>query len=92
MINNDTNTPCFFSTDACLLEFSESEATAFTKLAIVADGLATDSGAQQGQRADAKACSLFLAGSASAELASRLVKPGAHAALPVFVEVVNGEG
>jgi hypothetical protein len=44
------------------------------------------------ERADTEACSLFRACSASAQLSSGLVKPGADAALPVLVEVVVGEG
>ena len=54
--------------------------------------MATDGGAQVAERADTEACSLFRARSASAQLASGLVKPGADAALPVLVEVVVGEG
>jgi hypothetical protein len=91
VVNDDPDTPRLFSTDACLFEFSEREAAAFAELAVVADGLATDSGAQEGERADAEARSLFFARFAPAEFASGLVKPGADAALPVLVEVVAGK-
>ena len=92
MVNNDTDTPGLLSADTCLFEFGERESAAFAELAVVADGLATDSGAQVGERADTETCSLLCARSASVQLASGLVKPGANAALPVLVEVVVGEG
>lgn len=92
MVNNDADAPGLLSTDACLFEFSECKSAAFTELAVVTDGLATDGGAQEGERADTEACSLFRTCSASAQLASGLVKPGADAALPVLAEVVVGEG
>lgn len=89
MVNNDTNTTCLFAVDTCLLKLSESEPAAVTELAVVANSLATDSGAEKCKRADAELGGLGFAGCTSAKLAAGLVEPGAYAALPVLVEVVT---
>lgn len=89
VVNDDTNATSLFAVYTCLLELSESESTAFTELAVIADSLATDSGAEKCEGADAELGGFGLAGCAPAELASRLIEPGAHAALPILMEVVT---
>ena len=91
VVNNDTDTTCLFAVDTCLLKLSESESAAFTELAIVANSLATDSGAEMCEGADAELGGLGFAGRAPAKLASGLIEPGAHAALPILMEVVTVE-
>lgn len=89
VINDDTNTTSLFAVYACLFELSESESASFTELAVVADSLATDSRAEKCEGADAELGGFGLAGCASTKLASRLIEPGAHAALPILMEVVT---
>ena len=91
MVNNDTDTPRLLPSNAGLLELQEGESTTLTDFAVVANGLATDSGAEEVEGAHAEGGSLGLAGVASAELASGLVEPGADTALPVLPEVVGVE-
>ena len=88
MVNNDADTTSSLAGDASLLELGEGEAAALADLAVVTNGLSTDSGAEEFKGADTKGSSLGLAGLATAELASGLVEPGAHAQLPVLAEVV----
>ena len=91
MVDDDANTTGSLAADTSLLELAEREATAFTELAVVADGLATDGGAEESKGTDTKLSSLGLAGCATTELAAGLVEPGADSALPVLAEVVRME-
>ena len=91
MINNDADAPCPLAPNASSLEFREGEATALTDFTVVTDSLATDGRAQELERADTERGGLCLASSPAAQLASRLVDPGADAALPVLPEVVAVE-
>jgi hypothetical protein len=91
VINHNSNTSGLLPSNTSLLELRKSKSTAFTNFAVVADGLSTDGGAEEVERADAKGSSLGLAGCPSAELAAGLVEPGAHTALPVLPEMVGGE-
>lgn len=91
VIDDDANTACLFAVDTCLLELSEGESTTFTEFSVVANGLGTDSGAEECEGADAELGSLGFAGCASAKFATGLVEPGAHAALPVLAEMVTVE-
>ena len=88
MVDDDANTAGSLAADTSLLELSEGESTALTDLAVVADGLATDGGAEEGKGTDTEDSSLLRAGLAATKLASGLVEPGAHAQLPVLAEVV----
>jgi hypothetical protein len=88
VVNNDTNRAGSLAADTGLLELAKGETTAFANLAVVTNGLSTHSGAEEGERADTEAGGLLLAGLATAELASGLVKPCADTELPVFAEVV----
>ena len=88
MVDHDSYTPCSLAADARLLELSESEAAALADLAVVADGLSTDGGAEEGEGADTEEGGLLLALLATTEFAPGLVEPGAHAQLPVLPEVV----
>jgi len=91
VINNNSNTTGLFPSNSSLLEFSMSESTALANFAVVADGLGTDGWAEESEGTNAKGSGLSLARCASAELASRLVEPGADPALPVLPEVVGVE-
>ena len=91
MVDDNADTTRLLLADTSLLELIQGEATALTELAVVADGLAADGGAEELKGADAKGCGLGLAGGAAAELAAGLVEPGADAALPVLPEVVGVE-
>lgn len=91
MVDDDADTARLLAADAGLLELAEGEAAALADLAVVADGLRAHSGAQGLDGADAEGGRLGLAGGATAELASGLVKPGADASLPVLPEVVGVE-
>lgn len=88
VVHNDTNTTSDPARYTSLLELGESETTALTELAVVADSLSTDGGTEEFKRAGTKGSSLGLAGLAAAEFAAGLVEPGAHAQLPVLAEVV----
>ena len=88
VVNNNANTTSLLATDTSFLQLGKSETAAFPDLAVVTNGLSTDSGAEEFKGADTKGSSLGLAGLATAELASGLVEPGAHAQLPVLAEVV----
>ena len=88
MVNNDTNSAGLLATDSSLLQLSKSETAAFPDLAVVTNGLSTDSGAEEVKRADTKASGLLLAGLATANLAAGLVKPCTNTDLPVLAEVV----
>lgn len=89
VVNDDTNTTCLFAVDTCLLQFSQSESATLTELAVVTNSLATDSRAEMCEGANTELGSLDFAGCASAKLASGLIEPGAHAALPILVEVIT---
>ena len=91
VVDDDTDTAGSLAADTSLLELGEGESTALTDLAVVADSLATDGGAEEGQGTDAELRSLGLAGLTAAELAAGLVEPGADTALPVLAEVVGVE-
>lgn len=88
VVNNDTDTTRLLLADTGLLQLSEGETPALTDLAVVTDGLGMDGGAEVGEGADAKGCSLGLAGLTTADLATGLVEPGADACLPVLTEVI----
>ena len=88
VVNNDTNSAGLLATDSSLLQLSKSETAAFPDLAVVTNGLSTDSGAEEVKRADTKASGLLLAGLATANLAAGLVKPCTNTDLPVLAEVV----
>jgi len=88
VVNNDTDTTRLFAVDTRLLKLGESESATFTELAVVANSLAADGGAEKCEGADAELSGLDFAGCASAKLACGLIEPGAHAALPILVEVV----
>lgn len=91
MVNNDTDTPCFLPPNTSFFKLSKGETTALTNFSVVADSLGTNSRTEEGKGADAESSCLGLASRASAELASRLVKPGADTALPVLAEMVAVE-
>lgn len=88
MVDDDADTTRLLLADASLLELGQGEATALTDFPVVADGLRTDGGAEEGEGADAELSSLGLARVTAAELAAGLVEPGADTALPVLAEVV----
>lgn len=88
VVNNNADTTGLLLADASLLELSKSEASSLAKLPVVADGLGTDSGTEEGKRANAKCGRLGFAGLATAELASGLVEPGLDTGLPVLAEMV----
>ena len=91
MVDDDADTAGLLLADAGLLELGEGEAAALADLAVVADRLRADGGAEEGQGTDAELRSLGLAGLTAAELAAGLVEPGADTALPVLAEVVAVE-
>lgn len=91
MIDNDTDSPGLLPADSGLLELGKCESTALTDFAVVADGLRADSGTEERLGADAEGGGLGFAGIAAAELAPRLVEPGADTALPVLAEMVRVE-
>ena len=91
MVNNDTQPLGLLAPDASLLELGECESTALTDLGVIPHGLGTDSGAEEGERTNAKCGSFGDTGISSAEFAAGLVKPCAYAALPVFPEVIGVE-
>ena len=88
VVNNYANAACLFTVDTCLLQLSQSKPTTLANLAVVANSLATYSRAEQCKGADTELCCLNFAGVASAQLAAGLIEPGAHATLPILVEVV----
>jgi hypothetical protein len=88
VIYNHTDTSSLLPPDPSLLELGERESTALTDLAVVADGLCAHGRTKKGEWADTEGGCLGFACCASAELASWLVKPGAHAALPILSEMV----
>ena len=91
MVDNNSDTTGLFPSNPCLLEFGKGESAALTNFAVVADSLRANGRAKEGKWANAKGGSLGLASGPSAELAARLVEPGADAALPVLPEMVGGE-
>ena len=91
MVDDDADTAGLLLANAGLLELGEGEAAALADLAVVADRLRADGGAEKSQGTDAELRSLGLAGLAAAELAAGLVEPGADTALPVLAEVVAVE-
>ena len=88
MVNNNANRASLLATNTSLLQLSEGETTAFPDLAVVTNGLSTDSGAEEVEGTDTKASGLLLAGLATAELTTGLVEPCADTDLPVLAEVV----
>ena len=91
VVDDNADTTGSLAADTGLLQLGQGEATALPDLAVVADSLGTDGGAEELEGADAESGGLSLAGLATAELASGLVEPGAHAQLPVLPEVVGVE-
>ena len=88
MINNDSNTTSLLPANTGLFQFSESKATTLPEFSVIADCLGTNSGSEQGQRANTEGSSLGRAGLSSANLGAWLIEPSADPALPVFSEVV----
>lgn len=88
MVDDDADTTRLLLANTSLLDLSQGEATTLTDFPVVADGLRTDSGAEEGEGANAELGSLGLAGSAAAELAAGLVEPGADPGLPILAEMV----
>jgi hypothetical protein len=91
VIYNNANAKCLFSTNSSFLQLSQCETAALTEFAVVTNGLSTDGGAKESKWANAKRGGLYLAGLASAELPSWLIKPRANATLPVLAEVIGVE-
>ena len=91
MVDDNADTTRLLLADTSLLELSQGEATALTDLPVVTDGLRTDSGAEEGEGANAELGGLRLTGLATTKLAAGLVEPGADTALPVLPEVVGVE-
>ena len=89
VVDDNADTTGSLAADTGLLQLGQGEATALPDLAVVADSLCTDSGAEEFEGADTKGSSLGLAGLAAAKLAAGLVEPGADTALPVLAEVVG---
>ena len=92
MVNNNTDTEGFFTTNTSLLQFCQGKAAAFTKLTIIADSLATNGRAEKGEGADTKCSSFSFTSIAAAEFPTWLVKPCTYMALPVFAKMVAGKG
>ena len=88
VVDNDTNTTSLLPANACLLQFSKSESASLPDFSVIADRLSTNSGSEQGERADTKGSGLDLAGLSSANFGAWLIEPCADPALPVFSEVV----
>jgi hypothetical protein len=91
VVNDNTNTKCFFAVDTNLLQLSKGETTALADLTVVSDGLGSNGGAEESKGTDTKGGSLGLTGIASTEFATGLVEPGTYPALPVFAEMVGVE-
>lgn len=91
MINDNTTSQSLLAANSSLFQFGEGEATTFTDFTVVANGLATDGWAEEGEGADAESGGFGFAGVAAAEFSSGLVEPCAYPALPVLVEVVAVE-
>lgn len=91
VVDHDADTPCFLAADTGGLELCKREATPLADFAVVSDGLRANGRAEGCQRADTEGGCFGFAGVAAAQFASRLVEPGAHAALPVFAEMVSVE-
>ena len=89
MVNDDADTTSSLAADSGFLELGKGETTAFPNLAVVPDSLSTNSRTQELEGANAKGSGFSLARLATAELASGLVEPSAHAQLPVLPEVVG---
>jgi len=88
VIDDDADTSRLLSSDARLLQLCKSKSTALTNFTVVADGLAADGGAKEGEGSNTQGCGLGLACITSTEFPSWLIKPGADPALPVLPEVV----
>lgn len=88
MVNNNTDTTRLLLANTSLLQLGKGESPTLTNLAIVADSLGANGGAEEVERTDTESGSLDLASLATAELATWLVKPGADAGLPVLAEVI----
>lgn len=88
VVNDDADTTSLLAADTSLLELGQGEPTTLTNLPVVSHGLAADCGAEEVERAHAQSSGLGLASLAAAELAPRLIEPGAHPLLPVLPEMV----
>lgn len=91
VVHNDPKPAGRLPPNTRLLELRKREPTSLTQLGVVAHGRRADGGAEGLERAHAERGGFSLACLAAAELAAGLVEPGAHAALPVLVEVPVGE-
>jgi hypothetical protein len=91
VIYNNANTKSLFPANAGFLQLSQCETAALAQFAVVTNGLSTDGGAEESKGANAKGGGLDLAGVASAEFPSWLIKPCADATLPVLAEVIGVE-
>lgn len=89
MVHNNADTPSLLAVDSCLFELGQRETAALTDFAVVTDGLATHSRAEQLKWTNTKLGCLGLASISSAEFTAGLVEPGTHPTLPVLVEVVG---
>jgi len=91
VVNNDADSSRLLPVDPSFLEFCQSEATAFTKLDVVAYSLSADGWTEEFYWTNAEVQSFGFAGNASAKFAARLIKPGFDSALPVLAEVIAGK-
>lgn len=91
MIYNNANAKRLFSTNSSFLQFSQCETTALTEFAVVTNGLSTDGRAEESDWTNAKRGGFYLAGVASAEFSSWLIKPCANVTLPILAEMVGVE-
>ncbi len=88
VINNNTNTESLLPSNTCLFQFTQCETTSFTDFTVVANGLSTNGGAEEGKGTNTEGGSFSFTSVAAAEFSSWLIKPCADAALPVLVEMV----
>lgn len=91
VVHNDADTTGLLPTNTSFLQLGQSKSTALANFTVVSDSLSADCGTKKGERSDAKSCGFRFAGSASTELATWLVEPGAYATLPVLAEMVGVE-
>lgn len=91
VVNNNTNTESLLPANSSLLQFGQCEATSLTEFTVVANGLSTNSGAEECEWTNAECGSLGLASVTSAKFPSWLIEPSANATLPILAEVVGVE-
>lgn len=91
MVDDDTESTSGFTGDTGFFEFGEGESAALSDFRVVAEGLASDCGAEGLEGTDAEGGCFCDTGCATAEFTAWLVEPGANSALPVLAEVVTVE-